>query len=112
MKFDNKILKFAKVLKRYEPCIEDGTYFVYNYELGKIWTGNFSSKVLLDLFDGTRTIAEIKKKFQQLLDIEDVEIVDESVDIIVKELLDIQMLTEVWFNVHVCRFKESFRLLF
>ena len=57
---ENSVLYFhLAVVKRFEPKIEDGTYFLYSVKNGKHWKGNVPTKFILDMFDGK--VARTKK---------------------------------------------------
>ena len=76
---DNTTLKLSKnILKRYEPDIDGGTYFLFDTTNKKLWTGSFSSKLLLDLLDGQTSTKEIKNKFAKILNNDDIDAVNNS----------------------------------
>ena len=92
---DNTTLKLSKnILKRYEPDIDGGTYFLFDTTNKKLWTGSFSSKLLLDLLDGQTSTKEIKNKFAIILNNDDIDAVNNSVDVIFSELIKQHFLKE------------------
>ena len=96
MDFDNKIFRLSKnVLKRYEPNIANGTYFLFDASNKNLWTGNYSTKILLDLVDGYTETKIIKNEFAKILETTDIGAVNNSVNVIFSDLIEKDFLKEV-----------------
>ncbi len=93
---DNTVFKFGKnILKRFEANYDNGTYYLYNVVDDVLWAGNYSCKILLDLIDGIKNTKQIKKEFQNILQIDDINAVNNSVDVVLQELIQKRMILEV-----------------
>ncbi|MBS4759388.1 MAG: hypothetical protein KHX03_01665 [Clostridium sp.] len=60
-----KINLSKHVLKRYEPEINNGTYFFYNAENQKFYTANYQIGSIIDSLDGNFSIEEISDIIHQ-----------------------------------------------
>ena len=90
------VFKFSNnTLKRFEADYDSGTFYLYNVADELLWAGNYSCKVLLDLLDGVKNTDQIKIEFQNILQINDINAVNNSVDVIFSELVQKGMIVEV-----------------
>ncbi|CDC21890.1 MAG: hypothetical protein V8R83_02960 [Candidatus Gastranaerophilaceae bacterium] len=90
------VYKFANnILKRFETGYDSGTYYLYNVTDDVLWAGNYSCKLLLDLLDGEKNTGELKEEFKNILQIDDINAINHSVDVILQELIQKGMIVEV-----------------
>lgn len=83
------------VLRRYENDWNGGTYFLYNILNHELWTGNFASKLFIDLIDGSTPINIIEKTVQNILKVDDINVLKDSINVVLHELLQKEIIYEV-----------------
>lgn len=78
----------SNALRRYEQNVQDGTYFLYNIDSKELWTGNEAAFRLLNLINGKTRLKEIYKKSKALFKENGINVIRDSVDAILIELID------------------------
>lgn len=93
LKINKQIYRLSKnVLLRYEESIDSGTFFIFNVINKELWCGNMSSKLLIELIDGKNTPDKIKEKLSIIFGVELSADLSLSVDKILTELLEKEMI--------------------
>lgn len=80
------------VLLRYEESIDSGTFFIFNVINNELWSGNKTSKLLVELIDGSNNTEKIKEKLSSMLGIDLSADLSISVDSVLNELLEKRMI--------------------
>lgn len=89
MHIKNSVFKLSNnVLKRYECDWNGGMYFLYNFSNDELWAGNSTSKLVIDLIDGETTLSIIEDTIQNVLQIDDVNALKNSINVILSELIE------------------------
>lgn len=83
------------VLKRYECDWNGGIYFLYNFLNDELWAGNPTSKLFIDLIDGKTSLNIIENKIQNILKTDDIKALRNSLNVILLELLEKEIICEV-----------------
>ncbi len=83
------------VLTRFEPNLEDGTLFLYNYRTKDLWSLNYSSSILISMADGKISLEKIKLNAQKLFETKDIDALNRSIDILFSDLLKKKMIEKV-----------------
>lgn len=96
MNTNNSVFKLSNnVLKRYECDWNGGIYFLYNFLNDELWAGNSTSKLVIDLLDGETPVKIIEDAIQNILQIDDVNALKNSINVILSELIEKEMIYEV-----------------
>lgn len=83
------VIKLSKnILKRYEYSTEGSVMFLFNVQTDDLWTGNESSYDLIKLIDGKNTLKEIYSNLQLIFTDYEYEVLRESFDSLITELID------------------------
>jgi len=96
MNINKSVFKLSNnVLKRYECDWNGGIYFLYNFSNDELWAGNRTSKLVIDLIDGETSLNSIENTVQNILEIDDLNALQESIKVILSELIEKEMIYEV-----------------